>query len=416
MHTGALRLRFPFLATLGLFLLLLQSAVFAALQPALADYAARLPAMRAQIPAIVASAQQAAENNLAHPKALLSMPYWQQEGFAEEMANRAGGLAHAYPTEARRRMTTEHDIVVISIRSWEKQRDDAVKYIKECKANRWVVTVVGSAAGKPAELDADFFIDNGAPSEGVEHGRINALVNITLGWIWCCEYASAMSRQGKFPAVLYSVAMPGAKEYDEKIQSTEGRFTVLPCDTAIPAGQLADLYLKRVDRLMDDCRSKRIQEQVINAADVIAAHMRAGGTVGLSGVGHIIMDEMFKENKTPWKAFIATRSVQTAYKTNLQPGDLLIWMAYCGMNTAYEDYGKYITEAGLRVITCYSPDPTWATPPTAPQVAHIDQSWDLPDAEVSIPLFPYSMAPVSGINATLILRMLDDEVAERLAK
>ena len=75
-----IRLHAPFLAIL--FLLFLQSAVFSALQPALKDYTARLPVFKAQIPAVVASATQAAENNLIYPKALLNIPYWQQEGFA----------------------------------------------------------------------------------------------------------------------------------------------------------------------------------------------------------------------------------------------------------------------------------------------------------------------------------------------
>jgi len=415
MHSVPMRLRFSLLATLGILLLLLQTAALSALQPALTDYAARLPVVKQQIPAVVASAQQAAENNLTYPKALLNMPYWQQEGFAEEMANRAGGLAHAMPSESRRRLVTDHDIMVISIRSWEKQRDDTLKYVKECKAKGWTVTVIGSKAGKPADLGADFFIDNGAPTPVADQGRINALANVTLGWMWCCEYAAAMSRHGKFPAILYSVAMKGAEEYDAKIQSEDGRFTLLPCDKAIPAGELSNIYLKRVDKLVKDCTSKRIQEQVTKAADIIAAHLQTGGTVGLSSVGHIIMDEMFRENKTKWKVFYAAGAVQSAYKTNLKPGDLLVWIAYCGMNTAYDDYGKYITEAGLKLITCYSPDPSWATAPTAVRLAHIDQCWDLPDAEAPIPIFPYTMAPVSGINATLILRMLDDEVAKRQA-
>jgi hypothetical protein len=127
------------------------------------------------------------------------------------------------------------------------------------------------------------------------------------------------------------------------------------------------------------------------------------------------MEEMYLENKAPWKVFFAAGSSKTAYKANLKPGDLLVWIAYCGMNTAYEDYGKNIEEAGLQLITSYSPDPSWAKePPT--RLAHIDQCWSLPDAEVPIPIFPNKMAPVSGINATLILRMLDDEVASRLAK
>ncbi|MHB9109960.1 MAG: hypothetical protein ACYDCO_23150 [Armatimonadota bacterium] len=384
-------------------------------QPSLDAYQARLPVLQRQIPAVAASAQQAAENNLQHPTALINMPYWEQVPFSEEMLNRAGGLAHAFCTEARPTLATAHDIVVLSVRSWEQETETILKRVTEYKKQGWTVTIIGSKAGKPADLGADFFIDNGAPSEKADQGRINVLANITLGWMWCCEYAAAMSRQGKFPAVLYSVAMPGAQEYDEKIQSAEGRFTLVPCDTPIPGGELAQVYLARVEKLVADCASERIQGQLLQAADVVAARLRAGETVGVSGLGHAILEEVKTDNKTPWKGFQAVGSPKTAYKANLKPGELLVWIAYCGMNSAYDDYGKYIQEAGVDLVTCYAPDPEWAV--HAPKdLAHIDQCWTLPDAEVPIPVFPHKMAPVSGINSCLILRMLDDEVAKRLSK
>ena len=154
---------------------------------------------------------------------------------------------------------------------------------------------------------------------------------------------------------------------------------------------------------------------VVASAQLVADRMNAGGTVGVSGVGHVILDEVKTDMKAPWKGFQAVNAVSTAYKKNLRPGDLLVWIAYVGMNSAYDDYAKYIKEAGLQLITCYAPDKEWGEYPTD-VLAHIDQCWQLPDAEVSIPLFPEKMAPVSGINSGLILRMLDDEVAARLKK
>ena len=102
-----------------------------------------------------------------------------------------------------------------------------------------------------------------------------------------------------------------------------------------------------------------------------------------------------------------------AIKAYLKPGDLLVWMSYNGMNSAYEDYAKSIADAKVDLISCYAPDPEWSKNPP-PTLAHIDQGWKLPDAEVPIPVFPNYMAPVSGINVTLLLRMLDDETAARL--
>lgn len=412
MQNSTLRLR---LAILLLLLALLPAAVLAAFQPALKDYQARLPALKRQIPAVVASAQQAADNIIAHPKALINVPYWSQVSFSEEMINRAGGLANIYPTEARPNLATPDDIVILTVRSWEKETDGILKQVQQFKKLGNTVTVIGSAVGKPKELGADFFIDNGAPTGMADQGRINVLANVTLGWMWCCEYAAGMTRHGKCPAILYSVAMPGSAEYDAKIQTEDGRLTIHPCDKAITAGKSAELYLRRVDKLMKDCRSKRIQKQLKGAADVVVTRMRAGETVGLSGLGHVILEEVKIDTRAPWKGFQAVGSVQTAYKTNLKPSNLLVWIAYVGMNSAYDDYNKYIQEAGLQLVTCYAPDPQWSK--DAPKdLAHIDQCWKLPDAEVPLPIFPYAMAPISGINAGLIMRMLDDEVYQRLQR
>ncbi|HVF10819.1 MAG TPA: WG repeat-containing protein [Abditibacteriaceae bacterium] len=390
---------------------MLHTVAQAAVQPALTDYQARLAPVRAQIPAVVASAQQAADRVLAHPEAQLNLPYWEQMSFAEEMINRAGGLALANTTSGRE--PTRYDIVLLSVRSWQKESQLIRQRVREYQAKGWTVTVIGSAAGKPRQLGADFFIANGAPSGAAQHSRINVLANVTLGWMWCCEYAAALSRHGKFPAILQSIAMPGAAAYDAKIQTPQGRRTLVDSPRAIPAGELAAAYLRRVDKLMKDLQSAHIQGQLSRAADVVARRLAAGGTVAIAGMGHVQIEEVMVDNKTPLYGFRGVGMVNLTFKAHLRPGDLLIWMSYNGMNSVYDDYARYIAETKVDLITSYAPDPIWAKDPP-PTLAHIDQSWALPDAEVPIPVFPNAMAPVSGINVTLLARMLDDEVWARL--
>lgn len=389
----------------------LHAITLAAVQPALTDYNARLSPLRAQIPAVVASAQQSAERFLAHPEAQLSVPYWEQMSFAEEMINRAGGLALANTLSSRE--PTRHDIVLLSVRSWENQSQLIRQRVQEYRAKGWLVTVIGSASGRPRNLGADFFIDNGAPSGAAKYGRINVLANVTLGWMWCCEYAAAMSRRGKFPAVLQSIVMPGAAEFDASIQTPQGRHTVFDSPQAVPAGKLSLAYLQRLGVLMSDLHSARMQGQLSRTADVIAQRIAAGKMVAIAGMGHVIIEEVMVENKTPWYGFRGVGMVDINFKSRLKPGDLLIWMTYAGMNSVYDDYAKYIIETGVDLVTSYAPDLTQTkTPPRT--LAHIEQNWVLPDAEVPIPVFPNVMAPASGINVTLLSRMLDDEVSARL--
>jgi uncharacterized phosphosugar-binding protein len=394
-----------------------QSTTRAVLQPSLREYAARAPLMRKQIPAVVKSAQAAAERILAHPDALIDVPYWEQAGFSEEMINRAGGLALAYPAGASGiTAATKYDVVLLAVRSWEKDGATIRKKSLEAHTKGSLVTLIASKEGRPDDVPFDYFIDNGAPSGAAEHGKINALVNVALGWMWCCEYVSAMTRHGKIPGVLLSIALPGADEYDAKIQSPEGRHWVGDCGTPIPAGRLSELYLKRVQQLIVDLRSRERQEQIQRAADIVASRMKAGGTVGVSTVGHVTIFELLeKDMKAPWKRFQAVNLEKTAFKENLKRGDLLLWVGYMGINSKYADFARYINEPGADVITCYSPQKeSYGT--VSNVVAHIDQSWAWGDAEVPLPCPPGKMAPISGINGVLIFRMLDDEVSARLGR
>ncbi len=383
----------------------------AEIQPAMRAFEARLPVIRRQIDAISLSAMAAAENNLLHPTARINTPYQGEPSFAEELISRAGGLAIAYPTNSQ--TATGHDFVLLSVRSWEKRALPIGKLVRAYQAQGWKVVLFASAADRPVDLAVDFFLDNGAPSGRAEHGRINTLANVTLGWMWCCEYAAAMSRRGTFPAVLYSITMPGSIAFNRPLQTSAGRVTVHACDQPIPAGQMATGYLKRVKTLLADLQTARIQAQIDQAAGLVARQMTTGRTVGLSGVGHMILYEFDQDTRAPWKPFPAAGNAKTAFGTNLEPGELLVWIGYTGVGTVYEEFSKYIREAQLQLICSCNPDPEMSKD-DPPLLAHIDQCWERPDAEVPIPIFPYKMGPVSAISAGLILRMLDDAVAAQI--
>jgi len=387
-----------------------------AAQPSLREYEARIPTMRAGISTVVAGAQASAERIMEVPAALLNVPYWEQPSVGEELVDRSGGLAHVFPTAERIADATEHDVVLLSVRSWEQDGTNVMERLKKYRDSKWFTTLIASRAECPADLPVDCFIDNGAPSGGREHGRINVLANTTLAWMWCCEYASAMTRKGKIPAVLMSIGLPAGEAFDAPLQSREGRHWIGPYPQPIPSGELAEIYLQRTEELLADLKSNVRQAQVRKAADVVAKRMAEGKTVGLAGVGHLILFEAELDNRAPWKGFSGMLVQGGGLKSQLKEGDLLVWIAYSGgLNSKYFNFAKAIREAKLDVITCFTPDPRGPvdnggiTP-----LAHIDQSWAIGDAEVPLRCPPYKMAPISGLNAVLIQRMLDDEVAARL--
>lgn len=400
------------------FLLITCSWLYAGLQPALVDYEARLTKIAYQIPQIIKAAEFAANHVLKYPNTLINVPYESQKTFSEELINRAGGLSIIYPIDWRTNQLTDHDIVLLSVRSWETDSETIISQIKEYRQKKWKIIIFGSKKGMPKELDCDYFVDNAAASGSAIHGRINILVNITLGWMWCCEYVSAMSRKGKIPGILISISLPEADPHNKKIQTPEGRLWIGECPEKIPAGKLAKIYLERVRKLVSDLKSEKIQNQLDYASTIIAERMVQGKTVGISGVGHVIIDEVKKDLKAPWTPFQAVgyiRSRRNIFARYLKPGDTLVWIAYIGLNSKYHDYGSRIKQAGVELITSFAPD---LDDPSVNEtgIAHIEQCWKKGDAEVPLPCHPWKMAPVSGINSGLILRMLDDIVWEKIEK
>ncbi|HPP08858.1 MAG TPA: hypothetical protein PK303_07045 [bacterium] len=393
--------------------------LYSGIQPSLVEYEARIPKFYSQIPQIIKAAEFSANHVLKYPDTLINVPYDSQRTFSEELINRAGGLSIIYPEEWRKNQWTDHDIVILSVRSWETDSETVITKIEEYKERKWKVIVFGSKNGMPEKLKCDYFIDNGAPSGQAIYGRINILANVTLGWMWCCEYVAAMTRKGKMPGILISISLKEATQHNRKIQTPDGRLFIGDCPEKIPSGKLAKIYLERVKKLVSDLKTEKIQTQIENASTIIAERMAQGKKIGVSGVGHVIIDEVKRDLKAPWIGFQATgyiRSRRNIFSRYLQPGDLLVWIAYIGLNSKYDNYGAKIKESGVDLITCFAPDPddpsvneTWA-------IAHIDQCWKKGDAEVPLACHPWKMAPVSGINSGLILRILDDAVSAKLEK
>ncbi|NLF22523.1 MAG: hypothetical protein GX590_05115, partial [Lentisphaerae bacterium] len=234
-------------------------------------------------------------------------------------------------------------------------------------------------------------------------------------------YAGAMTRQGRIPAILRSVALDEAVAPNRLVQTAEGRHTTFPVTNAVAPGSPATLYLDRIDRLIADVQSAARQQQIDKAASICAARHQSRRTVWLSGVGHLIEHEMGLNMRSPWKPL---RS-RTWFKRRLRattPGDLVVWIGYIGMNSRYLDYESPLNARQLDLITCYVPAheaerytaDTTVLRNAAHALAQIDQVWEMGDAEVPVPGPVPRMGPISGINAMLLCRMLDEAFARHV--
>ena len=383
------------------------------LPPVLHAFAERIEVSRAQMPALVGSADQAADRLMAAPLSLVNVPYGPQQSFAEELVNRSGGLANAMPPLDRTKELTEHDVVLFSVRSWEGEGEAPLKLIADYRKRGWLIVLFASQTDAPEDLDVDYLIDNGAPSGGKEHATINAIANVMNGRLWCLEYVAAVTRRGKYPAVLKSAVLPDAEEHNNPIQTREGRHALTDCYTPIPAGSLCAVYMKRVERLVADIASDRVRGQIDTAAGLIAAQLAAGKKVGFATATHFLMSESTMDTRTPWQSFNVVWRAETALPANMKEGDLLVWFSFSGLSSPYEDYGKFIRQTGCDFITSFVPDPNPDN--NAPDaLCHIDQSWEMGDSEVPVPFPPGKMAPISGLNHGLLYRLLDAASADKL--
>jgi hypothetical protein len=363
-----------------------------------------------QMPVVFQSTQAAALRFTQQADALITVPYGDQPSFAEEILNRAGGLAPALPIEDRPRHTrpTPHDIFLFSVRSWEKDGARARRQLSQAASNGWLTVLFASSAGRPADVPADFLIDNGATGPGEPEAALNSIVNVLNAWIWQCEFVAACSRQGKVPGILMSIYGPEAQAHNEPIQ--KDRMLRVPCTNAVPAGILSQLYRDRVHRLIEDLNRDPVRSQIEKSARLIRARQAAGKTPAISSCTHFCMNEINLDTRANWKPFPVVWHASTAFTNTVHPGDLLVWLAYIGIGTPNEDYGRYIRQSGADFITCFVPDSD-ATKNAPDALCHIDQSWAFGDAEVPLPFPPGRMGPVSGLNIGLIFRLLDEAVA-----
>lgn len=374
------------------------------------SFEARLPKLREATASVSEAAKFASKRIWENPSCAISIPYEESLGFREELIARSGGLAQigrAYPRPG--------DIVLYAIRDWENSGNRPVWLADRWKAMGATVVAFASKNGAPADFSPDFFIDNGAPGGSGAHGSANSLANAVLGWMWCMEYASSFSREyGAFPAVTKGIISDSSWIINGANDAPDGQVRFRRSPVAIPEGELALCYLARARALVEEMKEPGIVSSVRKAAAVIASALEEGRRVGVAGLGHLILEEPKHGLKSPMIGFRAVSMVEESANSVLGEGDLLVWIAYMGMNSRWANYALPFENAGIEVLPCFAQPPV--PEPVGKYPAYIPQLWSVPDAVVPIPVPPYLMGSISEINRVLLLHMIDEEVASELGR
>ena len=380
-------------------------------------YRDRLKHVSQQVDAVAEAADLSARQILVHPGALLNVPLWEQRAFGEELINRPGSLAHAYPTSERIAQATPNDVVLLSVRSWQLDGVRIATLAEAYQQRGWRITLIASAEGRPRHLHVDHFIDNGAPDDSARHAHINALVNITLGWMWCAEYAGAMTRKGYLPSILMDEFLPGGSDHNREVQTLIGRHRIVPCNSKVKPGVLARRYVQAVDVMLGALESPAFLEPMKRAADLAARRMAEGANVGLAGDDRFAEFEMFDQLQAPWRAFHAGDGQMRQIDEYLQQEDMLVWLGYIEQATHQSELAEAVETLNLHLITFNaalgeaSSDDNVGTS----AALHVRYPWRLPDGQCRLPTYPAPIGAISGLVSGLTLRMLDAEVARRLA-
>jgi len=429
-------------------------------------YRVRLDTVRKNLPQVTECAECVAERWVKHDKMYIHITYGHAtSSFGSEMCARAGGLGCINSLGARRGKgeTTAHDVLLLGPRSWEETDGYWLKKLPELKDKGWLIVLFASREGLPEGLPHDVLIENGAASGSGDEGALNALVNVTHGWLWCCELTSALTRLDEKPAVLRAGVLPGSAAHNKSVghgrfqptlwpyesmssncekpairpydgppspsirqsppvsTASEGHRTDLKtrCNTSIPPGKLAGAYLQALDHHMKAIESEPTQSQLGKAADIAAARLKDGKQVCMASFTHFLTDEVSLNKRSPFKSF---RGYQPkVFTENLKPGDLLFYWGEQMIN--YGDVLSTVRATGADYIPSFRMlKPTESLDPevwkwkedVSDALMVLEQHWPYEGTAVPIPFAPKTMAPVSGIYEGLLYRMFDEAVYQRL--
>jgi len=390
-------------------------------------YRQRLKFLRTQIPDITRSAEAVARRWAGSEKTLLHLVYRADcMDFTSELWSRAGGFDNFGSTDIRKDQWSPNDVFVGGPRSWEKGAETLRPQLALAKKNGWMTIVFGSKNGMPADLPIDTLVDNGAKDGSENEAAMNQLINSTASWLWCCDLTAALTRQGKAPAILKGMMLPGATEHNKTYQHNAP--TLYPCDTPVPAGKLSTIYLKAIDKELADLESSASRKQIAQAAKFAVEHLNAGHAVWSISPTHILNGEVAWNLKSPMQGFIIPdEGWEQAIQNHVKPGDLLFFFGEWSLNLPWTDYLAGIRNAKVDYIVSYR-TPVEAMEPfpdakvdsydfkTPDALMVLEQHWPFENAVAPIPFAPGKMAPVSGVYVGLQFRMLDEAIVQELAK
>ena len=198
----------------------------------LAHFERGIERTRAQMDAIIASAEKAARGYARGGRIFAA---GSQEEFARELIDRNGGLAEIGHPPARMDQIRRGDVILYAARS-QFTMNDRLRMTRWREAGAVVIGFAAKAQDDPFFLPADL-IDSGDEGLLLADGKLcptDGAMNLLNAWTWTGEFIAACTRVGKGPPI-----------------ATAARVAYRSSKDAIAPGELGRHYLDCAEHAMD---------------------------------------------------------------------------------------------------------------------------------------------------------------------
>lgn len=350
----------------------------------------RVVAIRAELPAITALAEDAADRLGRNPQSRLLIPHaWDKSFFSEMMVHGGGvfGLEDADDSPLG-------GVVLLPVRNWDGEAMRASLVAERQLAKNRFTIVIGSDAGAPPMKIGQARLDNGAPDGTAAHSIETALANNVVAWTFVAELVAAASRKGWHPGVLRTSLMSDADALNAGLQWHTRDSAVAH---RIPAGKLGSAYLDEIDRVLQLAGSPPRVAAVTRVATALRSVVAQGGKVYLGSCMHWLIEELPRDSlaKGPLRGFDWRWDPEANISRSTTAKDALVWFGYGGTDCPHAQVAAIFRQ--LKRPTAVVAGPETARPEA--DFLWIPQAWRLPDAAAPLPFPPGSIGPLSTIEA-----------------
>lgn len=381
-------------------------------------------ALRADLPAITASAEAAAKAYLPDSAGIAAQG---DLGFTKEINNRAGGIIRMQYAD---KVPADFKGVILAYLR-EDTLDQDVQAINQFHTRGCHVVVFGGGGLLDEARKRGATFDSAVNTRAADHDglfRVPALgqepeqwsaatapaASILAAWTWQAEFVAACTRLNKMPPMFQSYAIPGSKERFTKLKDLKFHETTPP---PVPAGVSGKAYLHAVETSFRAVMKDDLQD-IRDLAALVIRTRKAGGKAYFFAQNHAQLIAMSRPHEGPYLQPLNANGYGMRADVQIGPGDLIFASGYSGplLGKEHSKFRQQTLDKGATLAWTFAAfDPEALATVPAGQIV-IDQHWSPGDAVVEVPGYDIKIIPASGVMAEAVLGAVNAEVHSQASR